>query len=305
VTPSNRPSRADLRILISGATGFIGRELVNQLESDGHTVIRLVRSRPTRADDLHWDPARGVLEPAVMETVDAVINLSGASTGRLPWTRAYKREILRSRVSATSTLASAIGAAAHPPTVFLNGSAVGFYGDRPGEELTEKSAKGSGYFPGVVSAWEDAALKVPRGTRVVMLRTGIVVGRGGAFTPLLALTRAGLGSRFGSGAQIWPWISLHDEAAAIRHLLTSTLVGPIDLAGPTPATAGEITAYLAKRMRRPYVFRIPAAIIRGLLRDAGQELLLTDQRVSSAKLAADGFEFEHTTVESAIDAMLR
>jgi len=239
-----------------------------------------------------------------METVDAVINLSGASTGHLPWTAAYKKEILDSRVSATSTLASAISAAQHPPTVFLSGSAVGYYGDRPGETLTEQSTKGTGFFPGVVSAWEAAATHVPKGTRVVTFRTGVVVGRGGAFTPLLPLTRVGLGSRFGSGSQNWPWISLRDEAAAIRHLLTSKISGPVNLAGPNPASAGQVTAYLASRMRRPYLFRIPAGVIRGLLGDAGTELLLTDERVSPELLTGDGFTFEHETVESAIDAML-
>ena len=297
-------ARDDLRILVSGSSGFIGTELVRQLEAGGHTVVKLVRSKPKHESDLHWSPSTGELDGAVMETVDAVINLSGASTGHLPWTSNYKKEILESRVDATKTLARAIGAAKHPPTVFLNGSAVGFYGDRPGELLTEKSAPGSGFFPGVVSAWEAAAATVAGTTRVVTFRTGVVVGRGGAFTPLLPLTRVGLGSRFGSGNQVWPWISRYDEAAAIRHLLTSKLAGPVNLSGPTSATAGHITEYLARRMRRPYLFRIPGGVIKGALGDAGRELLLTDENVSSALLSADGFEFRHSSVESAIDAML-
>jgi uncharacterized protein len=305
VSPARPPAaREDLRILVSGATGFIGTELVRALEADGHTVLRLVRSKPRLATDVHWAPATGALDPAVMETVDAVINLSGASTGHLPWTAAYKTEIRQSRVLATSTLAAAISAAKHPPTVFLNGSAVGIYGDRPGEVLTEQSPRGAGFFPEVVGAWEAAALHVPAATRVVTFRTGVVVGRGGAFTPLLPLTRVGLGSRFGSGTQNWPWISLRDEVAGILHLLTSKLGGPVNLSGPAPATAGEITAYLARRMRRPYLFRIPARVIRGLLGDAGTELLLTSENVSPKLLVDDGFEFTHPTAESAIDAML-
>jgi len=296
--------RPNLRILISGASGFIGTELVSQLEADGHTVLRLVRAKPKSPSEAHWSPSTGELDAAVLETVDAVINLSGASTGRIPWTKAYRKQIRDSRVESTGTLARAIAAAAHPPTVFLSGSAVGYYGDRPGESLTEQSAKGTGFFPDVVGAWEAAALAAPKQTRVVTFRTGVVVGRGGAFTPLLPLTRFGLASQFGGGTQNWPWISLYDEAAAIRHLLTSKLAGPVNLAGPAPATAGQITSSLAKRMRRPYLFRIPAPVIRGLLGDAGHDPLLTSENVSSERLTADGFSFRHQSVEQAIDAML-
>ncbi len=305
MSPSGIPAaRPDLRILISGATGFIGTELVRQLEADGHTVLRLVRSKPHLPTDVPWSPSEGLLDHTVMETVDAVVNLSGASTGHLPWTGGYKRTIRESRLDATNTLVDAIDAAKRPPTVLINGSAVGYYGDRPGELLTESSAKGTGFLPDVVSAWEAAAQRASSRTRVVTVRTGVVVGRGGAFTPLLPLTRAGLASRFGSGTQDWPWISLYDEAAAIRHLLASRLSGPVNLSGPTAATSGQITSYLAKRMHRPSLFRIPAGVIKGALGEAGNELLLTDQNVSSALLAADGFEFAHTSVEAAIDAML-
>jgi uncharacterized protein (TIGR01777 family) len=295
--------RANLRILVSGASGFIGTEFVRQLEADGHTVIRLVRAKPKTSNELQWSPSTGTLDPTVLETVDAVVNLSGASTGRVPWTKRWRKQIRDSRIDATRTLAAAITSAAHPPTVFLSGSAIGYYGDRPDEQLTEQSAKGTGFFPDVVGAWEAAAQAVPNGTRVVTFRTGVVVGRGGAFTPLVPLTRAGLGSRFGSGRQDWSWISLYDEAAAIRHLLTSTINGPVNLTAPTSATSDQVTSALARRMRRPYIFRIPAWVVTTLLGDAGRDLLLTSERVAPERLLADGFEFRYETVESAIDAM--
>lgn len=288
-----------LRVLVSGASGYIGTELVRQLEEAGHTVLTLVRNQPRSATEFHWAPASRMIDYGVLENVDAVINLSGASTGKLPWTRGYRKQILDSRVTATQTLVQAMGMAAKPPRIFLSGSAVGIYGDRPAQRLTEDSPAGDGYFPDVVTAWEAAAHLAPEKTRVVTLRTGVVVGRAGAFTPLLPLTRIGLGSRFGTGGQHWPWISLHDEAAAIVHLLTSSLSGPVNLVGPTPATSDRLTRSLAKRMSRPYLFVVPEWAIK--LLPGGPELLLQSQKVLPTRLEADGFTFRDVTVEKAID----
>ena len=287
------------RILVAGASGFIGTELCRQLEADGRTVLRLVRRAPSAPGEYRWSPDEGTIDQAAIDASDAVVNLAGASTGRLPWTRGYKREILYSRVNGTRVLAEAIARADAPPSVFVAGSAVGYYGDRGDETLDEDSSKGSGFLSDVVDAWEQAARLTPATTRLVLARTGVVVGRGGAFTPLLALTRAGLGARFGSGRQFWPWIGLYDEAAALRHLLDSSLDGVVALAGPEPARSAEVTAALADTLRRWHPWVVPAVALR-LLGDAGQDLLLSSQRVIPTRLSADGFTFRDTTVEAAI-----
>jgi uncharacterized protein (TIGR01777 family) len=288
-----------MRVLVAGSTGFIGTELCRQLEEHGHTVLRLTRTEPSGPDRFHWSPRERTIDPRAIEQADAVVNLAGATTGRIPWTRSYKRQILHSRVDGTRTLAEAMAVAANPPAVFLNGSAVGYYGDRPGEPLTEASAKGEGFLSDVVEAWELAARLAPDGTRVVTFRTGLVVGRGGAFTPLIPLTRLGLGARLGTGRQHWPWISLHDEAAAIRHLLGSTLSGAVNLAGPTPATADEVTRALAEALHRTQRLAVPEFAIR-MLGDAGRDLLLASELVVPTRLVEDGFVFRHATVREAM-----
>ncbi|MCY7412791.1 MAG: TIGR01777 family oxidoreductase [Salinibacterium sp.] len=294
---------ASMRVLVSGASGFIGTEVCRQLEADGHSVLSLVRRAPETTNEYQWSPAEQTIDAQAIESADAVINLAGATTGRLPWTSGYKKEILYSRVNGTRTIAEAIARAEHPPAVFLSGSAVGYYGDQPGVTLTEASPKGVGFLSDVVEAWEQAADLTPTTTRLVKIRTGVVVGQGGAFTPLIPLTKLGLGSRFGSGKQHWPWISLHDEAAAIRHLLTSSMVGVVNLAGPTPATSEQITRALAKALGRWHPFVVPEFALKAL-GDAGQDLLLSSERVEPVRLTTDGFEFRHSTVDAAIAAFI-
>lgn len=293
-----------MRVLVAGASGYIGTALVERLLADGHEVVRLVRRRAQGPDEASWSPTAGIIEFTVMDRVDAVVNLSGASLARLPWTRSYRGEILDSRVAATRTVTDAMRKARNPPAVLLNASAVGYYGDRPGELLSEHSSAGAGFLSDVVLKWESAAFLAPEATRTVVFRTGIVVGHGGAMQRVGTLTRLGVSSRLGTGGQHWPWISLDDEVGAIAHLLESRLAGPVNLAGPTPATADRIMTAMAERMRRPHAFTVPERMLEIALGRAADELLLSSQKVRPQRLIDDGYRFRHATAEAALDAML-
>ncbi|MFF1878743.1 TIGR01777 family oxidoreductase [Leifsonia sp. NPDC058230] len=294
-----------MRVLIGGASGMIGTELTAQLETAGHEVLKLVRRQPAAPDEHHWAPTARMIDFTLMDRADAVVNLSGATLSRLPWTSSYRRQLLASRLDATHTLTDAMRMAAHPPSVFVSGSAVGFYGDRPGQKLTESSIKGVGFLSDLVESWETAAHLAPEKTRVATVRSGVVVGRGGAMKPLLPMARLGLLGPIAGGGQHWPWISLRDEAAAIVHLLTSSrLSGPVNLAGPTPATADVVLRALAKAVHRPYGIPLPEKVIELALRDAGHELLLSSQKVVPQKLLDDGFVFTDRTVQDAMERLV-
>jgi len=292
------------RILISGASGMIGQPLVRALRADSHDVRTLVRRAPRTPEEFRWNPADDILDPAALEGVNAVINLSGASIARIPWTPGYRRELVSSRIDATRLLAERIVGMDTPPTTFLSGSAIGFYGDRPRVRLDDDAPRGDGFIPDLVLAWEQAAAIAASATRVVTMRTSVVVAKSGGLAPVRLMTAFGLGSRFGSGRQYWPWISFDDEVRAIIHLLTSQLSGAVVLAGPTPATADDVTAAFARLMHRPRLFPVPAWAIRLALGDAGEHLLLADTEVQPVRLAADGFVWKHRTVDAAIAAAL-
>ncbi|HEV7743187.1 MAG TPA: TIGR01777 family oxidoreductase [Pseudolysinimonas sp.] len=289
-----------MRILVAGASGLIGNELVERLTARGDEVVRLVRREIRGPDEVRWD-ARS-LDPSVVDGFDGVVNLCGATVGRIPWTPAYRRVLLESRVHPTVGLAEAIVASARPPAVFVSGSAIGIYGNRPGELLDESSPTGEGFFPDLCRAWEAASAIAAGTTRVVNPRSAVVIAHGGGMAPVRLLTAFGLGAGYGRGDQAWPWISLHDEVSALMHLLFSKLSGPVILASPTPATSDEVTEAFAHVMHRPHLLRIPSIAVKAL-GEAGTRLLLDDIRVVPAKLTADGFVWAQPTIDEAVSAI--
>ncbi|MGX2997658.1 TIGR01777 family oxidoreductase [Streptomyces sp. JNUCC 64] len=295
------------RIAVAGASGLIGTALVRSLTADGHRVVRLVRRPPRSADEVRWDPARQRIEAPGLTDCDAVVNLAGAGIADHRWTPAYKREIRDSRVLGTVTLAEEIASLEVPPRVFVNGSAVGFYGDTGDRAVDEDAPPGHGFLPSLTVEWEEAAAPAEEaGVRTVFARTGLVVTRhGGAWQRLFPLFKAGLGGRLGNGHHYWSYISLDDEVAALRHLLdTEGLSGPVNLTAPEPLTNREITAAMGRVLRRPAVFAAPAPMVRLLLGEMASDVL-TSTRAVPSRLLESGFVFAHDTIDGTLRAALR
>lgn len=290
-----------MRVLISGATGLIGTELIKQLRAAGHTPISLTRFQPTRDDQVFYNPKTGQLDAAVMETIDAVVNLAGATTGKIPWTRKYMQEIIDSRLQTTRLLVSAINAAKKKPKVLVSGSASGFYGDRGDELLHEDSGKGTGFLSDLANDWEQAALEAK--TRVVLVRTTLVMSKTlGALGKLLPLIKLGIGGPLGSGKQWWAWITVEDQARAIMHLIENEKTsGPYNLTAPEPATCEQMIRALGKRLRRPTLLRVPAWAMKLLIGVAAEELLLCSQKMSADRLIESGYKFNHPTLGEAVE----
>ncbi|MFD5714722.1 TIGR01777 family oxidoreductase [Streptomyces pharetrae] len=294
------------RIAVAGASGLIGDALVRSLVADGHDVVRLVRRTPRSADEAHWDPGRRHVDPAVLAGCDAVVNLAGAGVGDRRWTAAYKARIRSSRVDGTAALARAVASLDRPPRVFVNGSAIGIYGDTGDRPVDEGSPPGSGFLPELCVEWERAAAPAEEaGVRTVLARTGLVVSRrGGAWGRLFPLFKAGLGGPLGGGRQYWSYIALHDEVAALRHLLDrGDLSGPFNLTAPEPLTNREITAAMGRVLHRPAVFPVPAPVLRTVLGELAGDVL-GSQRVLPRRLLESGFRFAFPGIEEAIRAAL-
>lgn len=293
------------RIIISGGSGLIGRALAASLRASGVSVTQLVRRDANGPDEVTWHPGEAALDPDQLAGAKAVVNLNGASIGRLPWTRGYRNTLRESRIAPTRTLATALRQIGSEAPALLSASAVGFYGDAPGQQLTEASRLGTTFLARLCADWEHEARQAGPGVRVVHLRTAPLLHPEGVLKPLVALTKFGVSGPLGSGRQVWPWISLEDEVRAIRHLIDHPVEGPVNLTGPTPATANEIGREIARQLRRPFILPSPAWALRlGLGRDAADSLLLADAQVAPTQLARSGFTFEHSTATAAITAAL-
>lgn len=295
-------------VVVSGSNGLIGQALTAALEARGHTVIPLVR-RPVREDEraLQWDPAAGSVDHHGLEGVDAVVHLAGESIASSRWTDDQKARILDSRTRSTTLLAEAMVGLDAPPSVFVSGSAIGYYGDRGDEILTEASEPGSDFLADVCVRWEACSrFAAARGIRTVNIRTGIVLdSREGALARQLLPFKAGIGGRIGSGRQWQSWISLHDEVEAICHLLDADVEGPVNLVAPNPVTNAEFASTLGRVLRRPTLLPIPTfapALLYG--RELVEALLLSSQRVEPGVLSAGGFQFRHPDLESALRDIL-
>lgn len=290
-----------MRVLISGASGLVGTEVARQLREQGHEALRLVRRKAQSADEVEWNPSEGYLQPGIMETIDAVVNMAGATTGKIPWTANYKKEIVSSRIDSTRTLVKAMAEAKRRPSVLVSGSASGFYGDCGEKILDERAPKGTGFLSDLAHEWEQEALKAPTDVRVVLARTTMVMSRKlGALGRMLPLIKLGVGGPLGSGKQWWAWISLPDEAAAIIHLIkTPTASGAYNLTAPDPATCGQIVTALAKQLRRPSIIPVPTFALKLFLGEAAVELLLCSQNMTADRLLATGFKFQHPKLTQA------
>ncbi len=297
-------------VLVTGSSGFIGSALVGALASGGHRPIRAVRGRdvPKGIDAIAWDPEAGTIDAGAIEGIGGVVHLAGAGIGDARWTPARKRLILESRTVPTHLLATTVAGLAKPPSVLVSASAVGYYGDRGDEIVTEDSAPGTDFAADVAVQWESATQPAAdAGIRVVKIRTGIVLGAtGGVLGKLLLPFKLGLGGRVGDGRQYMSWISLPDELAAIEHALTTDgLVGPVNLTAPNPATNAELTSTLGKVLHRPTVLPTPVLPLKARFgTELVQHLLLTGQRVLPKRLETSGFEFAHPALEEALRAVL-
>lgn len=300
-----------MQVAITGTSGLIGGALAASLRDDGHQVRPLVRSAGDATDQreaIYWSPAQGTLNGEHLEGVDAVVHLAGAGIADRRWTPQHRQAMVGSRVKGTGLIARTLAELDNPPEVLVSGSAIGFYGDRGDEALTESSSPGRGYLADLVQAWEVATKPAEEaGIRVVHARSGIVLSRtGGLLRRMLLPFKLGLGGRLGPGTQWMSWISLADEVRALRYLTEATdISGPVNLTAPQPVVNQDFARALGRAVRRPAFIPTPTGPLKLVLgRQLVRELMLASQRVDAAVLNDAGFTFSHPDLDTALAAAL-
>lgn len=299
-----------MRILVTGASGFLGRQMVAALGRQRHEVLRLTRGALDPADPrlLRWDPGRGRIDAGALEGLDAVIHLAGEGISDARWTEAGKQKLRDSRVQGTRLLVDALGSLADKPKVFLAASAVGYYGDRGSEDLSEGSARGSGFLATLCSDWESETARASEfGMRAVQLRFGVILGpEGGALKKAVLPFKLGLGSRLGQGRQWMSWISARDAVRAVLFLLERpNCSGAYNVCAPNPVTNAQYTQSLRRALNRPALIPMPAFLLRAIFGEMADALLLSSQRAHPQRLRDLGFTWEAPYVGEALNRLLQ
>lgn len=296
-----------MRILVSGSHGLVGKALISSLTSDGHEIVRLVRSKPAGATEIEWHPNQEKIDNASLEGLGAVVHLAGESIASGRWTDAKKRAIRDSRVKGTALLSDALARLSRPPSVFVSASAIGYYGNRGDELLTEKSASGNDFLADVCVEWENATIPaIEKGIRIVHARFGIILDRKeGALAKMLTPFRMGIGGRVGDGKQWMSWIDIEDVVNGLKFLIgNSSVNGPVNFVAPNPVTNAEFTKALGHALSKPTLFPMPAFAARLAFGEMGDALLLSGQRVKPGVLEENGFAFRWPLLDDALRHLL-
>ena len=292
-----------MKVAVAGASGFVGSALVRRLQAEGHVVRRFVRRPAVEPDEIAWHPASGEVEQReLLEGIDGVVNLAGSNLAAGRWTEARKEELVRSRVESTRALVAVMARLNHKPRVFVSASAVGYYGHRGEEELTEASRAGGGFLSDLCHAWEEEArIAESAGIRTAILRLGLVLGSGGVLAKLLPVFRAGFGGQLGDGRQWMSWIALDDLLGALlRGLTDARLSGPINAVAPGAVRNAEFTRALAHAVGHHTFAPVPAFVLRAMFQEMADEMLLASTRVRPQRLLEAGFSFAHPELEEAM-----